>query len=81
MAFADPASGGKVVVPSDTVDLIKPARSLYIGTGGDLKVTTPDGSTLSFVGLGGGTILPVSVTRVFATGQAGAIAANIIALY
>jgi hypothetical protein len=81
-----PAIGAVAVTPNDSADISTnqngaPVRSLYIGTGGDLKVKTGDGDIVSFVGLSGGTILPVYVTRVYATGQPGTIAANIIALY
>ena len=39
------------------------------------------GETVAFVGLTAGMILPVAVAKVFATGQAGTIASNIVALY
>jgi hypothetical protein len=42
--------------------------SLYIGTGGDLKVVDSSGNTTIFANVPGGTILPVLVTQVFATG-------------
>ena len=64
---------------SDTVDLTtSPAKSLYIGGAGNIKVTLIDGSTVTFSGVPVGTILPVVVTRVFATGTT---ATNILALY
>ena len=76
-----PATHVAVVTPSDAADLTNAARALFIGTGGDLKVTTTGGETVAFVGLTSGMILPVAVTKVFATGQAGTIASNIVALY
>ena len=39
------------------------------------------GETVAFVGLTAGMILPVAVSKVFATGQAGTIASNIVALW
>lgn len=81
MAFGDqtiPVRGGATVATSDTIDLPRGARALYIGTGGDVKVITIDGNTLTFVGVASGSILPVSCSRVFATGTA---ASNIVALY
>jgi hypothetical protein len=49
---------------------------LYVGTGGDLNVTTAGGDAVSFVGIASGTFLPVQVIRVTA-----ATAADIIALW
>ena len=52
---------------SDTVDFPYAARSLYIGVTGNIKVTTIDGSILTFVGLQAGSILPVQVARLWST--------------
>ena len=49
---------------------------LYVGTGGDLVVTTAGGDVVNFVGIASGTFLPVQVIRVNA-----ATAADIIALW
>lgn len=81
MAASDqvvPILGGAAITTSNTVDLPKFARALYIGVGGDVKVDTIDGSTLTFSGVSGGTILPVSVKRVYATGTT---ATTLLALF
>jgi hypothetical protein len=75
-----PASHAAVVTPSDSDDLSDAARGLYIGVAGDLKVTTVGGDIVEFRGLQGGSVLPVSVKKVFATGQTGTIASAILAL-
>ena len=49
---------------------------LYVGTGGDLVVTTAGGDVVTFVGIASGTFLPVQVIKVNA-----ATAADIIALW
>ena len=49
---------------------------LYVGTGGDLVVTTAGGDFVNFVGIAAGTFLPVQVIKVNA-----ATAADIIALW
>ena len=49
---------------------------LYVGTGGDLEVTTAGGDVVTFVGIASGTFLPVQVIKVN-----GATAADIIALW
>ena len=76
-----PSRGCAAVTPSDSADLPRDARALYVGIGGDLKVTTVDGNTVEFRSLPSGSILPVSVRRVYATGQTGTIASAIVALY
>jgi hypothetical protein len=50
---------------------------LYVGTGGDLNVTTAGGDVVDFVGIASGTFLPVQVIRVNSV----VIAADIIALW
>lgn len=72
------ATGGAAVTPSDTEDLPKMARSLYVGGAGAVKVDTADGSTLVFSAVPVGTLLPVAVKRVYADGTAATL---ILALY
>ena len=55
------------VTPSDTTDL--PQFSvIFVGGAGNVKVTTAQGSAVTFSGLNAGTVLPVRVRRVWATG-------------
>ncbi len=68
---------GAIVVVNDSADLAHDSV-LYVGSGGDLKVTTVGGSTLIFVGVVGGTVLPVKVKRVFDTNTT---ATNMVAVY
>lgn len=63
-----PASKALDVVPSDTTDLSVFPRGIYVGSGGDVKVTTIGGSTVTFVGVPTGAVLPVRAARVHATG-------------
>lgn len=64
------------VTPADS-DLATPARSLYVGGGGNLRVTTTGGNDVTFSNLPGGVVLPVSVVRVWSTNTT---ATNIIGL-
>lgn len=68
----DPTYGDAVAVGvgSDTVLYAPPLRALFIGATGSgaLKVTTADGTTITFAGLTGGFLLPLNVSQVFATG-------------
>lgn len=51
---------------------------LYVGTGGNIKVTTSGNDILTFVNVQDGTFFPINVLKVFATGTT---ASNIIALW
>lgn len=73
-----PAEYAAAVTKSDSTDLANTARSLFVGTGGDVKVTTAGGSEVTFGGVPSGAILPVRVKRVWSTGTN---AANIVAIW
>ena len=75
---SSPASGAVVVTPSDTVDLLLPCRSLYVGATGNVVVDMNDGPTITFANAQAGSVLPLMVKRVRNTGTT---AANIVALY
>jgi hypothetical protein len=53
-------------------------RLLYIGTAGNLQVVTSGGQTVTFVGVFGGTFLPVLVTGIV---DAGTTATNVVATW
>lgn len=65
------------VTPSDSTDLTVTSRALYVGAGGDLRVTTAAGSVVTFVNVPEG-MLPMRVSRVHA---AGTTAADIVAVW
>jgi hypothetical protein len=76
-----------VVTTSDTVNIpyvggdgTTPSWpcTLYIGTGGNLRVLTEGNDDITFVNVLGGTTMPVNVVRVFTTGTT---ASNIVALW
>ncbi len=70
-----------VDVSSSDVTLAISGGVLYIGVGGDLKVTTISGDTLEFRNLASGSVLAVQVKKVFAAGTTGTVASGIVALY
>lgn len=72
-----PANHGFAVTPSDVTPLAETCRALYIGVAGNIAVTMNSGASLSFIGIGAGTVLPVRVSAVLATGTT---ASNIVAL-
>jgi len=80
-------SRAAAVTPSDTVDIPSVSTQagtgnngcvLYVGVGGDVKVTTAGGDTVVFVGLLAGMFLPVQVLKVWATNTT---ATDIVALW
>jgi hypothetical protein len=62
------AKDAGAITPSDTVEPVIRINALYVGATGNVAVITSNGSTVTFVGVPGGTILPVSVQMVLATG-------------
>lgn len=75
------AMGLVAITPSDTVDLTRVTRALWVGVGGDLKVTLVDGTTDELRNIPSGSLLPIAVKRVYATGQTGTLATYVKALY
>lgn len=65
------------VTPNDATNLAV-TRGLYVGTGGNVKVTMAYKSVVTFTNVPDGSILPVQVTRVWADLTT---ASDIIALY
>ncbi len=72
-----PATHGFAVTPSDATPLAETCRALYVGSAGTIAVTMASGASLSFIGVGAGTILPVRISAVLATGTT---ASDIVAL-
>ena len=73
-----PATRAAAVTPSDTVDLPRISRSLYVGVAGDVKVDMADTDTaIVFKAVPAGTFMPVRAKRVYATGTT---ATNLVAL-
>lgn len=62
----NPADHAAVVTPNDAADLSTTPRALMVSGGGDLRVTTRGGQTLTISVTEG--IIPLRVSRVFATG-------------
>ena len=67
-----------VAVTLSDSTVLAPTRALYVGTGGNLKVTMAYGAEVTFTNVQSGSILPIQVTKVWSTGTA---ASAVIALY
>jgi hypothetical protein len=72
-----PCVHGALVTPSDSTDLVRASRALYVGGAGNVQVTMFDGASppLVITNLGVGWH-PIRVTRVWATNTT---ATNIVA--
>ena len=74
-----PATSAVAVSPNDGVDLAEVSRALYIGVTGNVTVDMyGTGTSVAFVGLPAGTVIPIRVSRVYATGTT---AGSIVSLY
>lgn len=77
--LTSPASGAAAITPSDSGDLPTTTRGIYVGVAGNIVVDLYDGTTsITFVGLAAGTILPVRAKRVRSTNTT---ATSLVALY
>ncbi len=75
---AAPAQGAALLTTSDTVNLVKEARALYIGGAGDVRLLTRESDDVVFSAVPAGSILPVYTQRVYATNTTATL---IVALY
>lgn len=63
-----PAVDGFTVTPHDANPLTRTPRALFIGTGGNLVVTTMKGTDITLKNIASGSIVSVRVNKVKATG-------------
>lgn len=73
-----PARHAAAVTPSDTADLSTSSKRLWVGSAGNVKVTTVGGDTVTYTAVPAGAYLNVRAARVFATLTT---ATNIVAEY
>lgn len=67
-SLSGPAAHAFAVTPNDGVDLSETTRALYVGTAGSIAAVMASGASVTFGSIASGTVLPVRVTRVLATG-------------
>ena len=79
MAYTDPVRTAVAVTPSDSADIRSGqlTRGIYVGGPGNISVVMDNG-TVVFTGVAAGTVYPIRVSRVNATGTT---ATNILALF
>ena len=73
-----PAVNAEEVTPHNTTELTSVSRALWVGTGGNVKVTMKGGAEVTFTGVPDGTLLPFRVKIVWSTGTT---ASGIVAVY
>lgn len=77
-SLSGPASSGFSITPNDGTDLPEATRALFVGTGGSLSVRMLSGETLTLQNVPAGCLLPLRVTRVFATATTAAAIAGLV---
>jgi hypothetical protein len=81
IGLTSPATNAVVITPSDTTDLANVTRAIHVtGTSGLVAVTTQGMTTGTSVQIyvGQGSLFPIRVTRIWATGTT---AAGILSMY
>lgn len=77
VTLTSPAVGGTLVTPDDANDLPFLTRAIYVGGTGSVAAVLQSGDTVLLSGAQEGTIYPVRVARILATGTT---ATNIVGL-
>lgn len=67
-SLTSPPEHAVAIVPDDDGELAVVTRALYVGAGGDVAVRMHDGSQVTLVGVPSGTMLPLRVRGVLASG-------------
>ena len=71
------AMGAMSIVPDDDHVFLRKLTHLYVGGTGNVRLTSGDGDVVLLVGVIAGTLLPIVVQRVWATGTT---ASNLVGL-
>lgn len=66
--FESPAGHGFPITPSDADDLPEVTRAIYVGQAGALAVSLVSGAEVTLLGVAAGTVLPLRLRKVLATG-------------
>lgn len=67
-SLISPAENAAEIVPGDSAQLPRVSRAVYVGEGGDLRVQMLGGGIVTFRNIPAGTLMPLRISRVFATG-------------
>ena len=67
-SLTSPPEHAIAIQPDDAAELLHATRALYVGGGGDVAVQLLEGDVVSLVNVSGGTLLPIRIVRVLASG-------------
>ncbi len=73
-----PAREASAITPSDTTDILSMPRAIYVGQAGSIAAVMAGGQTVSFQNVPAGSLLPLRLQRVNATGTT---ATGLVALW
>lgn len=73
-----PARGAFEITPSDTVNLPRITRGIYVGGAGNIHVLMENGSDATFNSVSAGAVYPLCVVKVYSTGTT---ATNMVGMY
>ena len=72
VGLTSPAEQAEAIMPSDSEDLPRATRALYVGQGGDVAVRFVSGDSVVLANLQGGTVYPLRLRQVLASGTTAA---------
>ena len=72
-----PAQHGFAITPHDSSPLVVATRALYVGTAGNIAAVLISGAELTFSNVPSGTLLPIRLAKVKASGTT---ASNLLGL-
>jgi hypothetical protein len=67
-SLTSPPEDAAAIIPDDGQDLATATRAVWVGGGGDLRLRMLGGAEVTLQGVAAGSLLPLRVARVFATG-------------
>jgi hypothetical protein len=73
-----PDDSANITLGGTIIDGLDNGVCLYVGTTGDVKVTMIAGQTVTFTNVQGGSMLPIQINKLWATGTT---ALNFVAVY
>ena len=77
-SLTSPPEHAVAITPDDDTPLTHVTRALFVGTGGDVAVVMTGSGSVKLANVPSGTLLPIRVERVLATGTT---AGNIVGLW
>ena len=77
VGIENPAVDAFAITPSDTADVKEVTRAIYVGGDSDIAVVMKSGASVTLHSVVAGTMIPIRVSRVLATGTT---ATNLVGL-